>query len=271
MLHADHSHIVVLLLVLVNYIDSCIIVRNQLRDHLCCISRNLDAAEELLDLCLYVINIYITYYDDSLVVRTIPFAIVSTESFWIATINDTHQTDWHTITILAARIKCRKRTLHDTLLTYHTHTVLIVYNVTLIVDSLLGKRDTIAPILEDEHTRIYGCSTSSWYVGKIINGLVDTCVSIQILTILHTNALKIVLKAIALEMLRTIESQVLQEVSQTTLVVVLINRTNLLCNVETCYMLREIVVTNVVGKAVVKVTDSHILVNRNLRHLLCHH
>ena len=146
-----------------------------------------------------------------------------------------------------------------------------MYNVTLIVDSLLGKRDTIAPILEDEHTRIYGCSTSSWYVGKIVNGLVDTCVSIQILTILHTNALKIVLKAIALEMLRTIESQVLQEVSQTTLVVVLINRTNLLCNVETCYMLREIVVTNVVGKAVVKVTDSHILVNRNLRHLLCHH
>lgn len=43
-------------------------------------------------------------------------------------------------------------------------------------------------------------------------------------------------------MLRTIESQVLQEVSQTTLVVILINRTNLLCNVETCYMLREIVV-----------------------------
>ena len=108
MLHADHSHIVVLLFVLVNYIDSCIIVRNQLRDHLCCISRNLDAAEELLDLCLYVINIHITYNDDSLIVWTIPFAIVSPEGFRIAIINDAHQTDWHTITVLAARIKCRK-------------------------------------------------------------------------------------------------------------------------------------------------------------------
>ena len=35
---------------------------------------------------------------------------------------------------------------------YYFTDVLIVYYVTFIVNSLFGKRDTIAPILEDEHT-----------------------------------------------------------------------------------------------------------------------
>ena len=271
MLHADHSHIVVLLLVLVNYIDSCIIVRNQLRDHLCCISRNLDAAEEFLDLCLYVINIYITYYDDSLVVRTIPFAIVSTESFRIATINDTHQTDWHTITVLAARIESRERTLQHTLLTYHSHTILIVNDITLTLYRLLRQRDTITPILENQHAGIDSGGTGSRNIREIIYRLVDASVGIQVLAILHADALEIVLETVSLEMFGAIESQVLQEVSQTTLVVILIDGTHLLCNVETSYMLREIVVTNVIGQAIVEVTDSHILVNRYLWHLLCHH
>ena len=218
-----------------------------------------------------MIHIHITYDDDSLVVWTIPLAIVSTQGLWIATVDDAHQTDRHTITILAARIESRERTLQHTLLTYHSHTILIVNDITLTLYRLLRQRDTIAPILEDEHTRIYGCSTSSWYVGKIVNGLVDTCVSIQILTILHTNALEIVLETVSLEMFGAIESQVLQEVSQTTLVVILIDGTHLLCNVETSYMLREIVVTNVIGQDIVEVTDSHILVNRYLWHLLCHH
>ena len=105
MLHADHSHIVVLLLVLVNYIDSCIIVRNQLRDHLCCISRNLDAAEEFLDLCLDMIHIHITYDDDSLVVWAIPLAVVSTQGFRLAAVDDAHQSDRETVTILVVLIE----------------------------------------------------------------------------------------------------------------------------------------------------------------------
>ena len=48
-------------------------------------------------------------------------------------------------------------------------------------------------------------------------------------------------------MLRTVECHVLKEVSQTTLVVILLNGTDTLCNVEVGYTLRPFVVEDVVS------------------------
>ena len=144
-------------------------------------------------------------------------------------------------------------------------------DITLTLYRLLRQRDTITPILENQHAGIDSGGTGSRNIREIIYRLVDASVGIQVLAILHADALEIVLETVSLEMFGAIESQVLQEVSQTTLVVILIDGTHLLCNVETSYMLREIVVTNVIGQAIVEVTDSHILVNRYLWHLLCHH
>ena len=71
-------------------------------------------------------------------------------------------------------------------------------------------------------------------------------------------------------MLGAIEGEVLQKVSQTALVVILIDRTHFLSDVETSHMLRESIMTNVVGQAILKMTDLHILVHWDRRHLLCH-
>ena len=64
----------------------------------------------------------------------------------------------------------------------------------------------------------------------------------------------------------TVEGEVLEEVSQTALVIILIDRTHFLCDVETGYMLRITVVTNVVSQSIIKTTYLHILVYRNSWH-----
>lgn len=49
--------------------------------------------EEFLNLSFDMIYIYITHDDNSLIVWAIPFAVVSTESFWLTAIDNAHQTD----------------------------------------------------------------------------------------------------------------------------------------------------------------------------------
>ena len=63
---------------------------------------------------------------------------------------------------------------------------------------------------------------------------------------------------------------VLQEVGQSALVVVLLNGTHALGNVELGALLGPVVVTNVVGEPVVELSRPHVLVNGQGRHHLCH-
>ena len=70
-------------------------------------------------------------------------------------------------------------------------------------------------------------------------------------------------------MIGTVEGEVLEEVSQTALIIVLIDRTHFLGDVEAGYMLRITVVANVVSQSIVEMTNLHILIHRNGRHL-CH-
>ena len=85
-------------------------------------------------------------------------------------------------------------------------------------------------------------------------------IGIEISTILHADALQVILEGITFEVIGTVEGEVLEEVSQTALVIILIDRTHFLCDVETGYMLRITVVTNVVSQSIIKTTYLHILV-----------
>ena len=216
-----------------------------------------------------MVNVYITHDDDSLIIRTIPFTIVGTQGFWLASVDDTHQSDRHAIAILIALVKLRQIALQHELLTHHAHAILVVYHVALVVDSLLGQRDAVAPILEDEHAGIHCRGAGGRHIGEVINGFVDAGIGIQVSAILHTDALQVILQGIALEVVGTVEGEVLQKVSQTALVIILIDRTHFLSDVETCHMLRESIMTNVVGQSIVEMAYLHILVHWDRRHLLC--
>ena len=69
-------------------------------------------------------------------------------------------------------------------------------------------------------------------------------------------------------MLRTIEGHVLQEVSQTLLGIVFLNRAYTLGNVEVGFLLRSVVVSEIISQSVVKFSDTDIFVYRDFRHLL---
>ena len=105
MLHEDIEDIILLLLVLVDYVDGSIIIGYFHRLYLSGIGRHLDAREELLDLALDMVDIYITHDDDCLIVRAIPLAVVSTQGFRLATVDDAHQSDRETVAILVVLIE----------------------------------------------------------------------------------------------------------------------------------------------------------------------
>ena len=108
MLHINLEEINLLLLILVNNIDGCIIISYFNLLYLSGILRHLDTREEFLNLSFDMINIYITHDDNCLIVWAIPLAIVSAESFWLTAIDNAHQTDRKTVTILFALIELRK-------------------------------------------------------------------------------------------------------------------------------------------------------------------
>ena len=60
----------------------------------------------------------------------------------------------------------------------------------------------------------------------------------------------------------------LQEVSQATLRLILIDGTHTLCNVEVGHMFRILIVADVISQSIVQFTYAHGWVNGNRRHLL---
>ena len=72
--HADDA--ILLLLVLVGHVDRLLVVGHGLGRHLGGIGIHLHTVPQLLDFCLDVVYVHVAYYDDGLVVGTIPFVIV---------------------------------------------------------------------------------------------------------------------------------------------------------------------------------------------------
>ena len=73
-------------------------------------------------------------------------------------------------------------------------------------------------------------------------------------------------------MFRTVKCHVFQEVSQSPLVIIFVNGTHFLSDVEISHMLRVVVVTDVIGQPIVEFTYSHLRVNGQrcrLRHGCC--
>ena len=89
-LHHDVDDVILLLLVLIHYVDGCIVISYRNRNHLSSILRHLNAWEKLLDLALNMVNVYITNNDNSLIIRAIPLTIVSTECFRLTSVDNAH-------------------------------------------------------------------------------------------------------------------------------------------------------------------------------------
>ena len=133
----------------------------------------------------------------------------------------------------------------------------------LLVNLLVGEQQAVAPILEHEQARVEGALASGGHVVDVIDGLGEVGVGIHIGTEVQTDPLDEVHNAVALavEVLTAVEGHVLQEVGQTVLVVLLLHGAHALGDVEVGTVLGIIVVTDVIGQAVVQLADTYGLVD----------
>ena len=90
-------------------------------------------------------------------------------------------------------------------------------HVALLVNLVSLQQKTVRPVFQNQQTRVERRGTLGGNVADTINGLVDTGISIQIATELNTQRTGEFDDAVALEVFRTVEGHVLEEVSQTAL------------------------------------------------------
>ena len=105
-------------------------------------------------------------------------------------------------------------------------------------------------------------------VHDLIDSLVDGGVGIEVGAKFHTILLQVVDHTLAGEVLATLEGHVLEEVSETALIVLFEDAADALGDVEVGSLLRLLVVTDDVGEPVVELAHPHVLVDRQRRGLL---
>ena len=246
-LHHQRNDVVALLLILVDDDNRLVIVRNGFRRNQCTVLRQLNGREEVLDLLFNLVYIHVTDDDDGLIVRTVPLLVVSLQEGTLEVVDNLHQTDRHTIAVLRIRIQLGQVALQHTHLGTGAQAPLLVNHATLFFNLLLLQQQTVGPVEENQQTRVHDTLTRGGDIADVIHRLVDAGIGIQVGTELHAHALTPAQQLVTLEMFRTVKGHMLQEVGQTTLVVVLLNRTHTLSDVELGTLFRPVVVTNVIS------------------------
>ena len=117
---------------------------------------HLDIAEESLDFSLYMVYIHITNYNDTLIVGAIPFFIIIPQNLVFEVVDNAHQTDRHSQSILTIGIEHRQIALKHSCRSAGTHTPLLMYYSTLLVNLCGIKSESICPVMEDKQTRVKG-------------------------------------------------------------------------------------------------------------------
>ena len=265
-----HIHNAILhFLVLVYHIDRLGIVGHGLGNDGSGILGHLDGREERLDLLLHFVDVEVADDDDGLVVGTVPLLIVVAQHFRLEVVDNLHQTDRHTMTVLRTRIQLRQIAFQHTGHGRCAQAPLLVDNATFLINLCRLQQQTVGPVVQDEQTGVNNALAGRRHVRDVIHRTVDSSVGVQVATELHTNRLAPLHNIVTLEVLRTVEAHMLQEVSQTTLVVILLNRTHALGDVKLCALFGPCIVANVIRQTVVQLANAHVGVCGN--RLLSHH
>ena len=257
-----------LLLVLVDDDNGFLRVGHGLSYDRCCILGVRDVGEEFLDHRFGVVYVDITHDDESLIGGMIPLLIVVAQLLRTEVIDNRHQTDGIAHTVFRIGIEGRQVAFQHTTAGRGAHAPLLMDDTTLLVDFLGFEQKARRPVAQDEQARVERRLTCCRHVVDVVDRLVDRGVSIQVGSELHTNGLQPRDELVALEVIRTVEGHVFQEVGESALALLLLNGTHLLCDVEVGAVLRPVVVTNVVGQPVVELSDAYGLIHRDGRHLL---
>ncbi len=227
-----------------------------------CVGGHLDGREHFLDLVLDTVNVNIADHDHSLLVGTIPCLIVVAESLGREVVHNLHGADGQTVAILGGGIQIREHTLEDTHLTYVGLTPLLVDHTALLVDLLGIESEVVGPVMENEQTGVLNALAGDGNIRDIVDSLVNTGIGVEIGSETHTDCGQPVAELIAGEVGGAVEAHVLQEVGQTTLMILLESRSDILCDVEVGLSLGILIVTDVIGETVGEFAHAHGRIHR---------
>ena len=210
-------------LILVNNNYRLCIIRNRLVNNGCLVLWILYISEEFLYLCLDLVYIYITNDDNTLMRWMIPLYIIVTQLLWFEVINNTHQSNRITYTILTTGIELWKMAFKHTALRTCTQTPFFMDNATFFLYFFFVKSKPSRPVTKNQHTCINSSCTLCRNIVNIVNCLINTCIGIKVTTKFDTVSTTPFDKRITLKIVRTIKSHVLKEMGKTTLCLILLN------------------------------------------------
>ena len=268
---AEHDGLFAILLDIDNHL---LIVVHRIVFALGSILRHRDGREEFLDFLLHLIHIDVAHHNDGLQVRAIPLVIVVAQVLVGKVIDDIHRTDGHAVLILGALIHLGHGLLHQPL--YGTSGTalapLFMNHAALLVNFLVFQQQVVAPVMQNEQTRVDDAVALQGNCRDIVNRLFYTGIGIEVGAELDTDSLtprhNAQLLTLAREMLRTIKSHVFQEVSQSALAGFLLDRAYTLGNIEVGHLRVLAIMTQIVGHAVLQLTHAYrgILTQRLSQH-----
>ena len=139
---------------------------------------------------------------------------------------------------------------------------LLADHLPLLVDLLIGQGQATRPVVQDQQTGVRHPRLFHGSIHHHIDGLVEAGISIEILSTPHTGPFDEVIHAMSGEVLAAVEGHVLQKMGQSTLVLLFKDGAYILGNVEIGTLLRQFVVTKIIGESVGQLTVAYLRVNR---------
>ena len=152
MLHHVLHHVGGLLLVLVDDYDRLCVVGHLLVNDGCDVGWILERTEEFLDFLLGVVNVYVTYNDNCLVVGMIPLLVVIAQFLRLEVVDYRHESDREALAILRSRVEFWQVALEHTVRSTGAQTPLLVDNSALLVNLLGVEQQSVRPVAEDKQT-----------------------------------------------------------------------------------------------------------------------
>ena len=105
-------------------------------------------------------------------------------------INNIHRPDRQAVFIFCASINYGKHTFHHTLCCFSgtTRTPFLVYYATFLVNFLVSKQQTMAPVVQNKQCRVEYFLTFYGHRCNVIHRLINACIGIKIGSKLYANA-----------------------------------------------------------------------------------
>ena len=117
--------------------------------------------------------------------------------------------------------------------------------------------------MQNQQARVLNTFASSRYARNVIYSTLYACVSIQVVTELDTHAFAPFNQIVAGETLCAIETHVFKKMSKSSLIIIFLQTSNFLYQIETRSIFWPVVISKVVGHAIVQRSFFYATVNRN--------